>query len=353
MFFLNIFSNYLLPIIYDSMVALLLALFVLSALRIKDPYLRILFFSLPIVKPVFIILESIDVNRFYFQYYKSAVGLCIPDPSNIVRLNENAILPTITASDINHIIFLAMLGTVFIFLMFRWINLALFYRKLAYEEKVTRKDVPDIYGVMDEFTSKTRTVTPDVSLTHKIYISPFVVGLRKFTLVISPGLLDSLSISEKETLIQHELCHIKRKDNLIGWVTLILKDLNFFNPFAYIAYYLIRSEQEKASDLLVVKYSGKSSETVAKDILSSIRKLKMTLGPSSQLIPVVSSTFSFSGILNLKRLENRISAIIKTDVSKIYSRMFPKILMLILFIVLLLFQVVFTFKLGDLIFVLR
>ncbi len=36
-------------------------------------------------------------------------------------------------------------------------------------------------------------------------------------------------------------------------MALILRDLNFFNPFAYIGYYLIRSEQEKACDKLVIK----------------------------------------------------------------------------------------------------
>jgi len=353
MFFLNILAHYFLPIIYDSFVALILALFFLFIFRIKDPNIRILFFSLPLIKPFLIIIERIDVNKIYFQYFKNAYGLRFPDPSSILKFDRGSKASIIFTSNADYIIGLVILIAIFTFLIIRWINLALFYRRLAYEDKVGRKEVPDIYGIIDNFTAKIKTASPDVSLTHKIYISPFIVGLRRFTLVLSPKLVDYLNESEKETLIQHELCHIKRKDNLIGWIALIIKDLNFFNPFAYLAYYLIRSEQERACDKLVVKYSGKSVENIAEDILNSILKLKASLGPTSHLMPAASSAFSLGRLFSQKRLENRVHSITNTNTSRIYSKIFPKILMFLLFIILLFVQIIFTFKLGDLIFVLR
>lgn len=354
MFFLNIVACYFLPIIYDSFIALILVLVFLFIFRIKDPYIRILFFSLPLVKPFIIIIERIDVNKIYFQYFKGTLGLRFPDPSSILKFNENLKVGVIfDKSNTDYIVGFIILIIILIFLIIRWINLALFYKRLAYEEKVGRKEIPDIYKIISNFTAKIKTVSPDVSLTHKTYVSPFIVGLRRFTLVLSPKLFDHLNESEKETLIQHELCHIKKKDNLIGWITLIIKDLNFFNPFAYIAYYLIRSEQEKACDRLVVKYSEKSADSIAKDILNSILKLKLILEPTSHLIPVAHSTFSFSRIFSQKRLENRIHSITNTDPNRIYSKLFPKILMFFLFILLLFIQIIFTFKIGDLIFVLR
>ncbi|MCL4417992.1 MAG: M56 family metallopeptidase [Actinobacteria bacterium] len=353
MFFLNIIAHYFLPIIYDSFVVLTLALIFLFILRIKDPNIRILFFTLPLIKPFIIIIERIDVNKIYLQLSKSVLGFRLPDPSNIIKFDQSTKEVATFTSNTDYIIGLVILISIFTFLIIRWVSLALFYRRLAYEEKVGRKEVPDIYKIIDNFTAKTKTSSPDVSLTHKTYISPFIVGLRRFTLVLSPKLFEHLNENEKETLIQHELCHIKRKDNLIGWITLIIKDLNFFNPFAYIAYYLIRSEQEKACDQLVVKYSGKSAENIASNILNSILKLKLTLGPNSHLIPAASSAFSFTRIFSQKRLENRIHSITSTDINRIYSRIFPKILMLLLFILLLFVQIIFTFKIGNLIFVLR
>jgi len=353
MFFLNIIAHYFLPIIYDSFIALTLVLVFLFIFRIKDPNIRILFFFLPLIKPFIVIIERIDVNKFYFQYYKSTLGLRLPDPSNILKFDQSSKISIVFASNTDYIIGLVILIIIITFLIIRWVNLALFYRRLAYEDKVGRKEVPDIYKIIDNFTAKIKTVSPDVSLTHKTYISPFIVGLRRFTLVLSPKLFDRLNESEKETLIQHELCHIKRKDNLIGWIALIIKDLNFFNPFAYIAYYLIRSEQEKACDKLVVKYSEKSADNIAEDILNSILKLKLTIEPKSHLIPAASSTFSLGRLFSQERLENRIHSIANTNASRIYSKIFPKILMFLLFLLLLLIQTVFTFKTGDLIFVLR
>jgi beta-lactamase regulating signal transducer with metallopeptidase domain len=353
MFFLNILINYILPIIYDSMVVLLMSVFFLFIFRIKDPGIRILFFSLPLIKPIFIIVEKVDVNKIFFLYFRSALGLRFPDPNSIFKFDSGSKSGLVFISNNDYIIAIVIAAVILTVLIIRWINLALFYRRLAYEEKVGRNDVPSIYKIIDEFVKKIKTVSPDVSLTHKIYISPFIVGLRRFTIVLSPGLYEDLNDSEKETLIQHELCHIKRKDNLIGWVTLILRDLNFFNPFAYIAYYLIRAEQETACDKLVVKYSGKPPEYIAQDILNAVLKLKMSIGPNSHLMPTACSAFSLTRMFSQKRFERRIYAITSTDSSRIYSRIFPRILMFLLFLLLLAIQIVFSFKINDLIFVLR
>ena len=353
MFFQNLLLNYFLPIVFDSIMVLLLALFFLSIFRIKDPGVRILFFFLPLLKPFLIILERIDINKLYFQHYKSAVGLRFPDPQSFIKYGSDNSLPTILASDANYIILLVVIAAIIVLLLIRWVNLALFYRSLAYEEKVGREDVPDIYNVIDDFTSRTGIAGPDVSLTYKTYMSPFIVGLKKFTLVISPVLADALNESEKTTLIQHELGHIKRKDNLLGWAALILRDLNFFNPAAYIAYYLIRSEQERACDRFVVQYSGRSSNTIAKDILNSVLKLKSLIKKPGPLIPAASSTFTLSAFFYRKRLENRIDAITSSSGKSINIRLAPKILMYILFLFLLLIQIVITFKSGSHIFILR
>ena len=224
---------------------------------------------------------------------------------------------------------------------------------MAYEDKVGKEEVPDVYKTIDEFVKRVKTKSPDVSLTHRNFLSPFVIGVKRFTLVLSPKLLDDLSNDEKSILIQHELSHIKRKDNLIGWIALILRDLNFFNPFAYIAYYLIRSEQEKACDKLVVKYSGKSPVEIARNILNSILKLRLLTKPNSRLVPLESHAFSPVGIFSQKKLENRVSSIIKTNPDKIFMRVFPKILMYFLFILLLLIQIIFSIKINDFLIFLR
>lgn len=350
MFFLSILTNYVLPIIYDSLVVLVLVLFFLFIFRIKDSNIRILFFFLPLIKPFVVIFERIDFNELYNNSPSGASGLRLPDPTNIIGIE---ITPEELTSDPNYLGLLVIMIAILIVLLARWIGIAVFYKRLAYEDKVGRREVPDLYEIIDSYVNKIKTKSPDVSLTHRNYTSPFILGVRRFTLVLSPRLLDLLNNGEKNTLIQHELSHIKRKDNLIGWIALILRDLYFFNPFAYIAYYLIRNEQEKACDKLVVKYSEIDPKDIAKNILNSILKLKSILKASNRLVPLEGSAFSPVVFFNHRRLENRVSTIIKTNPDKIFMRFFPRMLMYILFIILLYIQIMYIAKINDLTIFLR
>ena len=337
-------------IIYDSFVVLVLVLFFLFIFRIKDSNVRILFFFLPLIKPFIVIFEKIDVEKMYDMYYGQVSGIRFPDPINMIRIGNS---PLITISNPNYLALTIITIAIFSLLLFRWISIAFFDRRLAYEEKVGREDIPDIYEIIDKFVSNIKTPSPDVSLTHSDYPSPFIIGVRRFTLVLSPRLLDSLNQNEKDVLIWHELSHIKRRDNLLGWIALILRDLNFFNPFGFIAYFLIRSEQEKACDKLVVKYTDRSPVEIAENILNSLLKLKSLIKANKKLIPLEGTAFSPAGIFSQRRLEDRVSSIIRTNLDRISMRIFPKILMYFLFISLLFIQIVIAIKWNDFIILLR
>jgi len=347
MIFIEVLTNYIIPIIYDSMVGLILVLFFLFIFRIKDSNIRILFFFLPLIKPFITIIESIDIDKQYFYSKFGTSGLRFPDPNNMINIIEKLGQGPVIFSNINYLTILLIIICIFLILVIRWANLALFYKKLAYEERVGRKDVPEIYNIIDNYIKKIKVKPPDISLTHRNYFSPFIVGIRNHTLVLYPNLFEKLNRSEKETLIQHELSHIKRNDNLIGWAALILRDLLFFNPFAYVAYSLIKSEQEIGSDKLLVRYSQKTTKEIAKNILNSIIKIKSTSSTKISTVPTQSSSFFLFMKINQKRLENRINSIIKTDPDKIYCLILPKIIMYILFVLLLLIQLLIIVKIDN------
>jgi beta-lactamase regulating signal transducer with metallopeptidase domain len=297
-----------------------------------------------------VILESIDIDSLFEISPNGLAGIRFPDPTNMIKVSNN---PINLASDLNQRILLVVFAMILLFLIVRWISIAVFYRKLAYEDKVGRRELPDVFESIDDYTQKAKSRKPEVSLTHRNYISPFVVGIKRFILVLSPRLLDDLEQGERDVLIKHELSHIKRRDGLIGWIALILRDLNFFNPFAYIAYYLIRSEQERACDKLVLKYSDTSQVDTAKNILNSILKLKKMLSSPRRLLPIGSTAFSPIGFISYKRLDHRITAMSKTNIEKMSMGVFSKILMYIVFILFLMIQLVYTIKIGDLVIFLR
>jgi len=345
MFFLEILTDYIIPVIYSSFSSLVVVLFVLFIFRIKDSNIRILFFFLPLIKPFIIVAEKI--NKTYYQSYPIAGLIRFPDPNNIINTFKGLERGPAVLSNYDYSVLLIVATSTLAVLVTRWILLYLFYRKLAYEDIVSRKDVPDIYAVIDNYTKKTKIRAPYVSLTHRYYFSPFVIGIKKIALVLSPRLIDILNKDEKEVLIHHELSHIKRNDNITGWAALILRDLLFFNPFSYIAYSLIKSEQDKDSDKLVVKYTGRSVKEIAKNILNIILKMKSipALKPSSQSEQGLQ--FIPHSLFSQVRLRNRINSVLKTDPEKIYSRIFPKIIMCSLFVILLIIQIMFVIKTND------
>jgi len=348
MLYLEILIDYIIPVIYSSFSSLVIVLFVLFIFRIKDSNIRILFFFLPLVKPFITISEKIDKSFFYPTPITPIAGLIrLPDPNNIFSIIEKFERGPALFADLDYLVLLITAVSILAVLVTRWVLLYLFYRKLAYEDRVGRKELPEIYRIIDYYTRKTKVKTPCVSLTHRHYLSPFIVGIKEFALVLSPRLLDILDNKEKEVLIQHELSHIKRNDNIIGWTAMILRDLLFFNPFAYIAYSLIKSEQDKDSDKLVVKYTGRPVKEIARNILGIISKMK-SIPPFKHATQTAHiSEFIQCNCFIQIRLRNRIKSILNTDPDKIYSRIFPKIMMCILFVIFLVIQIMIVIKIND------
>jgi len=338
--FITILTDYIIPIIYDSFVALAIVLLVLAIFRIRDSSIRIMFFFLPLIKPFLVIAEHFKPHPGFSGSRPVSSGIRLPDPNNLFRwFDEYDTGTNIFITDINYLLIFIAVMAILLLLIIRWFNLYLLYRKLALEDKVTRKEIPRIYRIIDEFSHRISIRPPDVSLTHRHYYSPFVVGVRYCTIVIYPNILEILEQEEKEVILHHEMSHIKRKDNLIGWIAMILRDLLFFNPFAYIAYCLIRAEQDSDSDKLVLVHSRKTAKEIALDLLNAVKKLGDldALNPAPQGVPgFVTASGRF---LAHFRLKNRVRSILKNGSRRIRMRVFPRIIMCILFFLILILQV--------------
>jgi len=353
MFILEIIINYILPAIYTSFVSLIMVSLFLFIFRVKDSNIRILFLFIPLIKPFIIVIEKINNLKPYIQSRQPIGLLGLLGQKNIISSFKIFEKDPLIIYEFNYLILSLISTLIILMLTVKFINTVIFYRDITYEDKVGRKDVPEIYKIIDNYTDKIKIEKPAIRLAHRSYSSPFVAGIKNYTVVLSPNLIERLDLSEKETLIQHELSHIKRKDNITVWIASALRDFLFFNPFAHIAYNLIREEQEKDSDKLVVRYSGKPKKEISKSILRIILKIKSSNDSrnvsESNYSPIVLPLYLFNHI----KIRNRINSIYSTNPDKIYSRLFPKILMCAGFIFVLLFQIAFIFKINDYIIFLR
>jgi len=309
----------------------------------------VLFLFLPLVKPFLVVSEKISAGpESVWPVYS---GIRIPDPNNLLWwaewVSKVDVNREVFIADMNYLLIFFIAVVVVVLLIIRWFSLSLLYRRLAYEDKVSREDIPVVYRIIDNFSERLSIRPPDVSLAHRHYYSPFVVGIRYCTIVIYPSILEILELEEKEILLHHELSHIKRKDNLIGWVAMILRDLMFFNPFAYIAYNLIRSEQDRGSDKLVVFHSDRQPKEIARNLLNAVKKLG-ELGTYRNAPGIASDFFSGAGrFMAHLRLKIRIRTILENDGKRITMGTFPRIMMFIIFFVILVFQVLVVINLGQ------
>jgi bla regulator protein BlaR1 len=82
---------------------------------------------------------------------------------------------------------------------------------------------------------------------------PMTVGYLKATIFVPIGLLANLPADQVESILLHELAHIKRKDYLVNFMQSLAETVFFFNPAILWISSLIKEEREACCDDMVVE----------------------------------------------------------------------------------------------------
>lgn len=99
---------------------------------------------------------------------------------------------------------------------------------------------------------------------------PAVIGIIRPLLILPAGIQERLTAAELETVIAHEMCHVRRRDNLTAAVQMALEGIFWFHPFIWWIGARLLEERERACDEAVVGL-GKDSQTYAESILKVCR----------------------------------------------------------------------------------
>jgi len=107
--------------------------------------------------------------------------------------------------------------------------------------------------------NKLRELAGDLRISQAILLAeskwidaPVLLGYLKPIILLPVGMISGLSPDEVETILLHELAHIRRHDFAINFIQSIIEVLFFFNPMVWIISSQIRSEREQCCDDLVV-----------------------------------------------------------------------------------------------------
>lgn len=84
---------------------------------------------------------------------------------------------------------------------------------------------------------------------------PMVIGFFKPIILMPAATMAQLSPEQLESILLHELAHIKRYDYLVNILQTIVETILFFNPFVWMISSNIRQEREHCCDDLVLEHS--------------------------------------------------------------------------------------------------
>ncbi len=123
--------------------------------------------------------------------------------------------------------------------------------------------------------------------------TPVTFGFFKPVILLPVALVNNISTRQAETLIIHELTHIRTHDYLLNWFLLFTETIFFFNPFVRRLCSKIKMEREKNCDLGVMAFEY--SPVLYAETLLLAERMK-------QLVP----GFQLAAVNRKKQLLNRI-----------------------------------------------
>jgi beta-lactamase regulating signal transducer with metallopeptidase domain len=80
------------------------------------------------------------------------------------------------------------------------------------------------------------------------FASPLVIGLGRPRVILPQALLPVCTQAELESLLLHELAHVRRRDLLVNWIQVALQVLYWYNPLVWLANRQLRRERELCCD---------------------------------------------------------------------------------------------------------
>jgi bla regulator protein BlaR1 len=95
---------------------------------------------------------------------------------------------------------------------------------------------------------------------------PGIVGIVHPVLLLPAGIADRLSDAQLEAIIRHELCHVRRRDNLAAALHMLVEALFWFHPLVWWMGARLLDERERACDEEVLAL-GSEPQIYAEGIL--------------------------------------------------------------------------------------
>ena len=164
-----------------------------------------------------------------------------------------------------------------------------------------RRGSPDLVRRVDRLGARLGLRRPPEVLLVEQQQSPAVVsGARRDLLLLPEPLLDELSGDELDTVIVHELAHLRRRDGWVRWIEVAACCVFWWNPAAWWTRRRLRKAEEECCDELVLRLLP---ELAAVYVGAIVKTLNMTRNHN---LPAGASAMA-----SVDRLEERLKMILE------------------------------------------
>ena len=109
---------------------------------------------------------------------------------------------------------------------------------------------------LHRLAAQVRVSAPVTLLESCLAEVPVVVGYVRPVILMPVGLMTGLPMAQLESILLHELAHIRRHDYLVNLFQIVLEGLVFYHPAVWWISGVIRAERENCCDDLVVATQG-------------------------------------------------------------------------------------------------
>jgi TonB family protein len=103
--------------------------------------------------------------------------------------------------------------------------------------------------------------------TSRALLEPALVGILRPVLLLPQGITEQLTPSQLDAVLEHELSHWRRRDNLTAAVHMVVEAVFWFHPLVWWIGARLVEERERACDEAVVR-AGHDGRTYAEAILN-------------------------------------------------------------------------------------
>lgn len=139
-------------------------------------------------------------------------------------------------------------------------------------------------------------ITDNIYETDK-FMTPFVFGIIRPKIYLPVN----LSETEKTYITLHEQTHIKRFDHLIKLISFLVTCVHWFNPFVWIAFFLMSEDMELSCDESVIRKMGINIKREYSSSLLSLSTGKRIIGGCPVAFGENNTKVRIKNVLNYKK----------------------------------------------------